>query len=113
MSARKPGSPLRPLIATAQRLPVVQPERELLLERQGVEPTRRGKCPLDRVVRDPRGSAHRRTRFFHRRGQIGGYPLGSLRESGHASALLGQSGCLSFPFRAGNQDIVAPRVLTS
>jgi hypothetical protein len=46
------GAPYRGVDRQIADIVVVEPERELLLERQGVEPTRRGKRPPDRVVGD-------------------------------------------------------------
>jgi hypothetical protein len=53
-----------------------------LLKRQGVEPTRRGKGPLDRVVGDAVVQRIEEPDIFTGVRNIGGYPLESSRRAG-------------------------------
>jgi hypothetical protein len=67
---------------------VIKPERELLLERQGVEPTRRGKCPLDCVVGDAVVQRIEEPDIFTGVGNIGGYPIESSRRAGKVRPVI-------------------------
>jgi len=61
---------------------VVEPERELLLERQGVAPTRRGKGPIDRVVGDAVVQRIEEPDIFAGAGNIDRYTLESSARTG-------------------------------
>ena len=66
----------------------VEPERELLLKRQGVKLARRGKRPLDRVVGDPVVQGIEEPDIFASMGDFDREAFESARHSGEVGSII-------------------------